>query len=503
MSIHHTVREVTLCLIIVLLSSFSVLSAKELCIDEDTKEALFDLLRENRNLADLGWSSDKPMDQWEGITLRDCEVIGLDFRKTSISTIPDTIAYLEQLEYLHIKDSYALTISRNLYTLPSLISLGMTHCSLDELDPLIERLSKLKSLNLSHNSFYEFPVVIHKLTNLESLDLDHNRLETLPETLNQLKNLKELSLAENTSIDFSPALLNSLVQLEKLNLSGISFDGLWFDPSVLVNLKYLNLTKNDLGLYPIDFSTLTELEVLNLYDCELEKLPTGFGNLKQLKSLNLGYNDISLFPDDVIKNFENLDSLKVEKNLLGSIPNVQLAVKSLKKLDISSNPIFELNQRDMENIRIVEFLDIGNIGITSFPEKADLGNTISTLDVSKNELNALPEAISKLENLKELLCNDNKIAQFPAQMDQLKSLKHLNFYRNKFTKIPEALYALSDLEILVMDTLTVKKVPNELAKLKKLKALTLFFDGTYDPVLCEFQKNGVVLEYSYRLECEN
>lgn len=501
MRVNSTIKKIRLGLIIIF-CSFSGLFANEPCIDEDTKEALFDLLKENKNLVDLGWSLEHPIDQWQGIEIKDCEVIGLDFADTSIRSIPDTIAYLEQLEYLYINNGYFLKISRNLYTLPSLIRLTITNSSLDELNPLFERLTKLKNLNLSHNSLEEFPAVILKLPKLESLYLGHNRLETLPETLGQLKNLKELSLAENTNIEFSPTLLNSFVRLEKLDLSGIRFDGLWFNPTILVNLKYVDLRKSDLGLYPMDFTTLTKLEVLNLYDCELEKLPKGLGNLKQLKSLDLGYNDISLFPDEVIKNFKELDSLKIEKNLLGSIPNVQLAVKSLKKLDISSNPIFELSITDIENLRIVTCLDIGNIGITSFPENTDLGNKIHTLDVSKNELSTLPETIFKLEELKELLCNDNKIERFPAQMDQLKSLKHLNYNQNKFTKIPEELFELSNLETLVMDTLTVKKVPIGLAKLKKLKELTLFFDGDYDPILCELQKNGVQLEYSYRLECE-
>ena len=72
-----------------------------------------------------------------------------------------------------------------------------------------------------------------------AIDLSKNKLERLPEYLREYKNLQYLDLGKNN--------LNSLQGLEQLT-----------------NLKYLNLERNKLELFPVQLCALQKLDTLIL-----------------------------------------------------------------------------------------------------------------------------------------------------------------------------------------------------------------------------------------------
>ncbi|QJW90876.1 hypothetical protein HNV11_16575 [Spirosoma taeanense] len=107
--------------------------------------------------------------------------------------------------------------------------------------------AKSYSLDLSSLNLRDVPSEISELTNLVELDLSHNSLTILPKEINQLLNLNYLNLSNN--------IFN--------HISGIGFEF----PCPL-QLKYLDLSRNNLSKIPSDIFNLdlNSLEDIDLTD---------------------------------------------------------------------------------------------------------------------------------------------------------------------------------------------------------------------------------------------
>ena len=93
--------------------------------------------------------------------------------------------------------------------------LDLSHNELTSLPEWIHQLSNLERLHLNHNQLTSLPRSIGQLSKLKKLNLDHNQLTSLPESIGQLSHLKFLTLRHNglTSLPESVGQLSSLVGL--------------------------------------------------------------------------------------------------------------------------------------------------------------------------------------------------------------------------------------------------------------------------------------------------
>ena len=98
-----------------------------------------------------------------------------------------------------------------------------------------------------------------------------------------------------------------------------------------------------------------------------------------------------------------------------------------------------------------------------------------TLNLGWNSLHAgLPDELSKLSSLKELLLDDCSIeGPFPKCVLELENLETLRMSNNKITTLPPEICLLSKLEVLAMDRNQLTSVPDELQDLTNLKTLLL------------------------------
>ena len=205
--------------------------------------------------ATLNWSADRPITEWEGVTVRGT---------------PERVTQL-------ILSGKGLN--------------GAIPASLGNL-------SMLAILNLRSNILTgEIPTELGDLTNLERLLLHNNRLSGPIPDLSRLGNLKWLWLS-GKDMDLSggvPMWLNSMSGLESLSLWGNNLGGPIPDLSGVTGLKELKLQNTGLtGSIPPSLGDLAHLKRLLLSDNDLSgEIPPELGELSSLVQWRLSGNQFT------------------------------------------------------------------------------------------------------------------------------------------------------------------------------------------------------------------
>jgi len=108
----------------------------------------------------------------------------------------------------------------------------------------------------------------------------------------------------------------------------------------------------------------------------------------------------------------------------------------------------------------------------------DIGNLsqLETLDVSYNELTALPGAFGRLGMLKSLKVAHNKLSAVPDEIGNLSQLEILDVSWNKLIALPGALGRLGALKSLNVADNKLSAVPDEIGNLSQLETLDVSYN---------------------------
>ena len=98
---------------------------------------------------------------------------------------------------------------------------------------------------------------------------------------------------------------------------------------------------------------------------------------------------------------------------------------------------------------------------------------LQSLDLSDNQLTAVPDAICQLTQLQTLNLSDNQLTAVPDTIGQLTQLQHLNIYKNKLTIIPETIGQLTQLWEIGLGGNQLSVIPETIGQLAQLKNLYL------------------------------
>ncbi|KAL9957571.1 hypothetical protein ACROYT_G034490 [Oculina patagonica] len=138
-------------------------------------------------------------------------------------------------------------------------------------------------------------------------------MRSLPEELGKLLNLKTLDLHRNNLVEL-PASIGLLKELKNLDVSG-----------------------NKLQLLPVKLGELTLLQILNVNCNELTALPS-FVHLKNLLRLDVSHNQLTQLPDGIYE-LEHLAEIHASNNQIASIDANVSKLTSLKVLSLGVNKI--------------------------------------------------------------------------------------------------------------------------------------------------------------------
>ncbi|KAM0687748.1 hypothetical protein COBT_001004 [Conglomerata obtusa] len=272
----------------------------------------------------------------------------IDLTRNRLEDLPEDIENLKQLTGLGLSENRFAEIPKCIYNLIGLKKFGFFANRLEIISPSIRNLINLVKIDLSNNLLVSLPEEFCELRNLTWLNLSNNKIKTLPNKLNRLFALEELGLGCN-EIEELPLLtglrnlrilpvfknrikklgrLNTLDNLEKLDLSDNLVNEFPNEVIYLKNLKYLNLKSNHLheinfdSVYPIVVSSITMIDV----SCnKLTHLPLKFfktfSNLTTIKLINNPFRIQKPVLPKVAPNLLNLCYSKI-MNLQGVVENI-------------------------------------------------------------------------------------------------------------------------------------------------------------------------------------
>ena len=124
-------------------------------------------------------------------------VLRLDLSKQKLSTFPEEIFTLSNLQELRLNKCRLSELPNRFKELPNLQRLHCQHNELDTIPSSLLGLNHLKTLDLADNFIEVIPEEIEQLTELQTLSIWDNPVTYYPESLTEMQQLKVLDVLNN------------------------------------------------------------------------------------------------------------------------------------------------------------------------------------------------------------------------------------------------------------------------------------------------------------------
>ncbi|KAK0163586.1 hypothetical protein PV327_007254 [Microctonus hyperodae] len=153
---------------------------------------------------------------------------------------------------------------------------------------------------------------------------------------------------------------------------------------------------------------------------------------------------------EATKDVEQIETLLLHQNRIGTIPPIIIRFNNLQTLDIS------------------------NCNLTQLPDcisKCPLKCLVAKQNYLTNE--SLPKTFAPMIGLRELNLSGNRLEEFPSQILSLSALKYLYLGGNTIKEIKKDIWKMEKLQILSMGGNRLTEVPSTVGRLISLQALIL------------------------------
>ncbi|KAK1932574.1 Leucine-rich repeat-containing protein 40 [Phytophthora citrophthora] len=197
----------------------------------------------------------------------------------------------------------------------------------------------------------------------------------------------------------------------------------------------LNLSSREFHAFPG--------EVFRLYD-DLDEDEHSW-ECAVLKKLDLSYNEIAELPSQV-ETLKYLMSFKMRHNHLRQLPLTLCSLESLTTLDLSNNELEGCLPDQLGRLDKLRELGLEGNKLTQLPESIGGLVHLEVLRVDSNQLKSLPSTIGNLRNLKTLSAHSNDISELPVSFSSLTGLFTLDLKKNSLVTTGTAFIQLTSIK---------------------------------------------------------
>lgn len=139
----------------------------------------------------------------------------------------------------------------------------------------------------------------------------------------------------------------------------------------------------------------------------------------------------------------------IKKNrALYEYKNIRQAILQKNKvlsIDVANQELDKLPNKLSRLDKIVSINLLGN-RFETFPTVLSKLTTLDEISLSSNQLKSVGGEIGKLKNLRILIMNSNQLKQLPKEIGELTNLLYLEIGSNKLTSLPEEIKYLTSLQ---------------------------------------------------------
>ncbi|XP_076161636.1 PH domain leucine-rich repeat protein phosphatase [Ptiloglossa arizonensis] len=390
--------------------------------------------RETRHLY-LGFHHPWDRDLWkswikQAIHLSSCPK-QLDLSNGGLSRIPDSAIAFPAIEELVLSQNQLTNANNNLtllYRFPKLHILHMEGNELKKIPRELLELRRLTYLNLSDNKIEKISTDISQLINLKELILDRNGIKDLPHEIGELKNLRNISLAGNC-LNSLPSFINMRALTLTDVLSKADHTKVYKDEKNNQNYLYkVNLRNNQLkgNIILGNYGNLTHLDVS---ENSIEKLDVSA--LQELRSVRCARNILT----ELTVCGRNLVSLIAGNNKLKKLIIEPVPI-NLEHLDVSYNNLDALPEWTPD-LPVLRALFASHNALTALPDRLlTQPSRLEVLHLPHNRLQALPPPRKPL-NIVHLTLQDNALTALPTSFFiNTEKMKVLNLSNNRLSELP-------------------------------------------------------------------
>ncbi|EEB11359.1 toll, putative [Pediculus humanus corporis] len=358
----------------------------------------------------------------------------LDLGENNIWTLADGVfCPLHKLEYLNLTRNRLRNVTalrfggsgqeQNTNKCGSnLVILDLSNNSIDVVPPeALSGLLKLKKLYLNGNGMSLLADrALEGLISLTVLSLNNNKLVNLPpELFSDKKDLKELYLQNNSINVLAPGLFNDLTQLIVLDLSRNELTSEWVNSATFTGMLHL-------VVLDVSYNRISKLE------------PSLFRDLYRLQILKLEGNVIESIPENTFSSLYNLHTLILSNNRLSVIESYTFSgLYVLSLLSLDNNDIESIDPQALKNSSSLQDLHLNGNKLLEVPLVLSDVPLLKTLDLGENHItNIANSTFGQMQHMYGLRLTENNIGNISKGIfDKMSSLKILNLSRNKIQKV--------------------------------------------------------------------
>lgn len=405
---------------------------------------------------------------------------------------------------LFLQTAYLKRLSCPRNNLMTLLSIKLPQLS-------IIHLRYIQELNLTTNKLITLPSEIGIMKNLKILLLSDNNLSKFPNSFTQLSSLIELDLSRNMFSNI-PYEFTILSQLEKLNLSNNIFISMQYGVALLKKLKYLDLSNNQLTHLAIQ-PPLLKPDALWEFILDAEHGKFVYRNiLTREKTKNIHNCTTKSIEDDptfhVYHNINRAPILYRRRKIWLSICQVNewdTAYDESTGLVYYRNNVSGETQWEMPStldliyrLESLETLKLNENVITTLPKSLLLLTNLHILLLSRNKIRELLPNFGLLTSLHKLVLNSCELKLLPASLVDCSNLVELNVENNQIVRLPDLLGTMVSIGKINAAANRLKQLPFTIGYSKTLSTLTVQENPLVDPPMEEVEKGLNSLKWYLR-----